>query len=302
MLSGSKGVIIDHPLDLSNYKSIHDRAYFGIPEEALVIGSLGNAHDENDDFAEIANQYSDRKDLYFVLKTSRTDIPPGNYLHITDYITGDEKMVIMGGKDITNDQLSIIPEILDLNKVENGWSLLKKAESEELFGNIKNQREWSYPRSFLASDGNIVGISYNKIWVMDKNDNFRIRKTAEIPLEEGGVAAIIEHIDPNSKDSKPEKLKTLTVGSPVGDKNSVVMIEKDKLLVTGGLQNGEEYSGSNKVFLIDFSDSFNPKISKLSSVKYPRVDGDSVLLPNGKIFISGGTAFDNLKYSIFISL
>jgi len=215
-------------------------------------------------------------------------------------ITGDEKMVIMGGKDITNDQLSIIPEILDLNKVENGWSLLKKAESEELFGNIKNQREWSYPRSFLASDGNIVGISYNKIWVMDKNDNFRIRKTAEIPLEEGGVAAIIEHIDPNSKDSKPEKLKTLTVGSPVGDKNSVVMIEKDKLLVTGGLQNGEEYSGSNKVFLIDFSDSFNPKISKLSSVKYPRVDGDSVLLPNGKIFISGGTAFDNLKYSIFI--
>ena len=28
--------------------------------------------------------------------------------------------------------------------------------------------EWSYPKSFLASDGNIFGISYNKLWVLTK--------------------------------------------------------------------------------------------------------------------------------------
>ena len=38
------------------------------------------------------------------------------------------------------------------------------------------------------------------------------------------------------------------------------MIEKDKVLVFGGKQNGEEYSPSNKVFLIDFSDSLIHKL------------------------------------------
>ena len=38
----------------------------------------------------------------------------------------------------------------------------RSADSNDLFG-IK-MREWNYPRTFLASDGNIVGISYNKTW------------------------------------------------------------------------------------------------------------------------------------------
>ena len=31
--------------------------------------------------------------------------------------------------------------------------------------------EWSYPKFFLSSDGNPFGISYNKLWVMDKKNN-----------------------------------------------------------------------------------------------------------------------------------
>ena len=34
---------------------------------------------------------------------------------------------------------------------------------------------------------NIVGISYNKIWLMDKSDDYRISKTGEIPLVTGGI-------------------------------------------------------------------------------------------------------------------
>ena len=62
-----------------------------------------------------------------------------------------------------------------MKNLDQGWRLLLKAKSEELFGNL-DADEWSYPKAFLASDGNIVGISYNKLWVMDKNDDFRISK------------------------------------------------------------------------------------------------------------------------------
>ena len=35
--------------------------------------------------------------------------------------------------------------------------MLEQADSNDLFGN-KDSDEWNYPRTFLASDGNIVGI------------------------------------------------------------------------------------------------------------------------------------------------
>ena len=49
------------------------------------------------------------------------------------------------------------------------------------------------------------------------------------------------------------------------------MIEKDKLLVFGGQQQGEGYSPSNKVFMIDFSDSFKPQIKELKSMNFARM-------------------------------
>ena len=107
--------------------------------------------------------------------------------------TADNKLVMMGGMNVDGPVGSPIPEILDLDKIENGWKLLDKAESYEFFGKFENN-ELSYPRAFLASDGNIVGISYNKIWVMDKSDNYRIKKTGEIPLVTGGISETFEDI------------------------------------------------------------------------------------------------------------
>ena len=52
-------------------------------------------------------------------------------------------------------------------------TLTEQADSYDLFGG-KNADEWNYPRTFLSSDGNIVGISYNKTWVMDVNNNYRV--------------------------------------------------------------------------------------------------------------------------------
>jgi hypothetical protein len=217
--------------------------------------------------------------------------------------TGDDQMIIMGGKDaVTGDKMSIVPEVLDLKNFNKGWSYLNKAKSEDLFGGEPNWGEWFYPRAFLASDGNVVGISYNKIWVMDSSNDYRISKTGEIPLVTSGISRIMEHKKPHKNGEKEnvEKLKLLTIGSAVGAKNSVVMIEKDKILVFGGRQYGDEYSPSNKVFSIDFSNSFKPKIKEINAMNFARSQGDATILPNGSIFLNGGHSYNNLEFSNFI--
>lgn len=85
-------------------------------------------------------------------------------------ITGDEKMFIFGGQDYVTGKSSTTPEMIDLKNIDQGWKTLEQADSNDLFGS-KDADEYNYPRTFLASDGNIVGISYNKTWVMDLNNN-----------------------------------------------------------------------------------------------------------------------------------
>lgn len=214
-------------------------------------------------------------------------------------ITGDEKMFLFGGEDIVTLELSTIPEMIDLKNIDQGWKILEQSESNDLFGD-KDSDEWNYPRAFLASDGNIVGISYNKIWVLDVNNNFRVMKTGEIPLVSSGISKVLEHSNPNFNDQKKDHLKLLTIGSPVGSTNSVVMIEQDKILVFGGKQEGDEYSPSNKVFLIDFSDSFKPQIEELKSMNFARSNGNATIMPDGNIFINGGHSYNNdLEFSVF---
>ena len=134
---------------------------------------------------------------------------------------------------------------------------------------------------------------------MDVNNDYRVIKTGEIPLVKTGISNIVEHSNPNFKNDKKEHLKLLTVGSAVGSTSSAIMIDKDKVLVFGGRQVGKEYSPSNKVMLIDFSNSFKPKISELSSMKYARSDGNATILPDGTVFINGGHSYTDLEFSIF---
>lgn len=213
-------------------------------------------------------------------------------------ITGDEKMFIFGGKDVVTEDKSITPEMIDLKNIDQGWQVLDQSGSNDFFG-AKAGGEWFYPRTFLASDGNIVGISYNKTWVMDLNNNYRVFKTAEIPLVKSGISRVLEHSNPNFDDHKKDNLKLLTIGSAVGFTNSVVMIEKDKVLVFGGKQQGEEYSPSNKVFLIDFSNSFTPKIKELKSMNFARSNGNATIMPDGNVFINGGHSYNDLEFSVF---
>ena len=99
--------------------------------------------------------------------------------------TAENHFIMVGGakiihhKELTQDRISHIPEILTSNNDGTlSWKILKEGESVEL-NDIKDEG-WSYPKFFLSSDGNPFGISYNKLWVMDKENNYRISKVGEI--------------------------------------------------------------------------------------------------------------------------
>ena len=91
----------------------------------------------------------------------------------------------------------------------------------------------------------------------------------------------------------------LTSSSPVGRDNSTVMIGKDIVFLFGGKQTGKEYSATNKVLKIDFSNSKKPKIIEAKSMLMPRHQANATILPDGKVFISGGSAYKDLEFSIF---
>ena len=223
--------------------------------------------------------------------------------------TAENHFIMVGGakiiphKILQENQISHIPEILTSN--DDGtlsWKLLDEGKSIDLLGTNKNE-EWSYPKFFLSSDGNPFGISYNKLWVMDKENNYKISKVGEIPLITGGISEKIIHQNPNDEKDYKE-LSALTISATVGDRGSAVMIDKDKILFIGGQQTGVGYAASNGATLIDISDSFNPKIIKKKSMHYPRAFADATILPTGNVFVNGGSAsnhaaFEDFDFSIF---
>jgi hypothetical protein len=97
-----------------------------------------------------------------------------------------------------------------------------------------------------------------------------------------------------------KNLQLLTIGASVGSTASSLMIDKDKIIMMGGKQNGKEYSPSNHTNLIDISNSSAPKVTKLKSMHHPRINQNATILPNGEIFVNGGTSFTEHKFSVLM--
>ena len=238
----------------------------------------------------------------------------------------DDRLLMLGGSDISvdEDQLkkkhtktkegqdhhaevgggyvaSTTPEIL--NKNINGiyeWKVLNHLKSHKFFGNHLSD-EWSYPKSFLLSDGSVVGISYNKIWRID-NDLKKIEQVGEIPLKKNGyMKQILERVQPNKRnDERTKKIIVGTMGSGVGSTSSALMIREDKIILIGGHQVDGDFLPSNEVHLIDFSNDYkNPKIKQLTGMNFPRSNLNATILPNGNIFDNGGHAYKDREFSVF---
>ncbi|MBE9527608.1 MAG: glycosyltransferase family 4 protein [Proteobacteria bacterium] len=63
-------VQIDAPFDTSDYDVKYGRAHFGLPENKILIGSLGNARKENSHFLKIARHYNN-PDVHFAIKSNQ---------------------------------------------------------------------------------------------------------------------------------------------------------------------------------------------------------------------------------------
>ena len=66
----TKIIHIDHPFDMSEYSAEFDRSHFGLPEDKMLVLSLGNARPQNAHFVKIARRYRN-PDVHFVIRTSR---------------------------------------------------------------------------------------------------------------------------------------------------------------------------------------------------------------------------------------
>ena len=216
----------------------------------------------------------------------------------------NDELVMFGGIHNTKGTYSLIPEILKKDsKGEFYWKELPLGESVEFFGSTNDDLAYSYPKTYLAPDGNIFGISYNKLWSFNPDSGKPIMRTGTIPLEKGMKIRIIDVATHETKHKDKDKLINIndatnkmdhmetaglltgTIGASVGNKATSVMIE-DKIYMMGGTQVG--YVASNHLNRIDISDTFNPKVKRLSPMHIPRSYANSLILPNGNIFVNGG--------------
>ena len=230
----------------------------------------------------------------------------------------EDKLYMFGGIHNKTNFQSVIPEVIDLNKNNNSffWKEIKKAESKVLF---YDNWSWHYPKVYLGPDRKIFGISYNKLWNMDPNDN-SIKIVGEIPLEKGlefqtlnrdKISSITQkdshtgHGDENKDEKinykvtkqdgidynleKPiDRIYAGTVGAPVGSRATSVMIN-DEIYMLGGLQ--FNYMPSNKMVKINIDNSNNPKLTYLEPMSFLRSFGNSTVMPNGNIFVNGGQSY-----------
>ena len=168
------------------------------------------------------------------------------------------------------------------------WRVLKGANSDEFFG--LEYEKWNYPKSYLTSNGDIFGISYNKMWLLSKESNYEnITGVGEIELaEDGGIYEVIEGKVKYNNHEMNAPIKLVTISSPVGYRSNSVLMGKDKLIMLGGIQKGDSFAASNQVKLIDFSDTKNVKVTALKSMNYARNNSNTTILPNGELFVNGG--------------
>ena len=234
----------------------------------------------------------------------------------------DDRIVMVGGVK-SEGPISIIPEILKKGKDNSyHWRVLYGAESNDLFGDA-DADEWFYPKSYLASDGKVVGISYNKLWSLDPNGDGSVKKVGEISLETNGVLKIAKNdyrMKTTNEHNQVSRLIIGKMGAGVGSRATSVMIDTDKILLIGGKQWGEygdvttdepayyedrdiertweDYLPSNHVNLIDFTNSNKPIIERMRPMHHPRSDSNATILPDGTVFVNGGHSYREMEFSV----
>ena len=115
--------------------------------------------------------------------------------------------------------------------------------------------QWWYPRSWVAPNGKVFGFAHDDMYYLD-------------PTGEGSVE-IVAKFD----------------GSNIGLTTTAVMYEPGKILQVGG----DSFSAS----IIDINGE-TPVVTDAADLNYKRIWGDSTVLPDGTVFVNGGSIETNV--------
>ncbi len=163
---------------------------------------------------------------------------------------------------------SMTPEIF-----ENGqWRSLFGAYSRLAFG--PEYLRTSYPRAWVAPNGQVFGISADQMWYLDPDANGA----------NGQITALGEFKGPYSYASPKN----------VGATNSAVMFDVGKILQVGGNggYNGDELPASNMATVVDINSGL-PVLSEQPRMQHLRRYPNTVVLASGDVVVSGGTTYGN---------
>eukprot|EP01036_Dinobryon_divergens_P052570 gene52570-70287_t len=160
---------------------------------------------------------------------------------------------------------SMTPEIY-----ENGaWRSLFGAYSREAFG--PDFLRASYPRAWVAPSGKLFGLSAERLWTLD-------------PAGNGGVTVHGAFKSAPNATTRPN----------VGATNAAAMYDIGKILVAGGngSDNGEGLPASSQATVIDINGAA-PTLTEQPAMANPRRYGNAVVLPDGKVVVTGGATYGN---------
>lgn len=181
----------------------------------------------------------------------------------------DGRLLIQGGTDFTADAdylPSTTPEISDDGGAT--WRLLDDASSTQVYDGGAQERWW-YPRSFVAPDGRVFGVTGSIMYYIDPDGQ--------------GDIEVVDRVD----------------GDNIGATSTAVMYRPGRILQAGGGgfdANDDALSlpiGSKAATVIDINGS-NPEQSAASPMRYRRHWATSTVLPDGRVLVTGGSRVNNV--------
>lgn len=151
-----------------------------------------------------------------------------------------------------------------------GWQTLTGAFSTDAFG--ATSARWWYPRQWVTPAGSVFGISTEKMWEMDVS----------------GTGSILTIGDFKTRSNEVTRPNT-------GPTSTAVMFDTGMILQVGGngYSNSYQSSSSNQATIFDINrlDEGVLDISETNPMIHARQWGNSTVLPNGEVFVSGGSRY-----------
>ncbi len=198
-------------------------------------------------------------------------LPDGRQLSVGGMVPNTEGQYGDPAGAINAGLSSMTPEIYEPNPAVPGtgtWRSLLGANSRLAFG--PDFLRSAYPRAWVAPNGLVFGVSSEQMWYLDPNAN----------KGQGGITS-----------AGPFKTAADNTTTPnVGTPGTAVMYAPGKILKVGG--NGywvlDGYNASNKATIIDISNGA-PVLTELPPMRYARRMLNATVLPDGKVFVHGGT-------------